>query len=108
MGRHYYPPSHCLFLMAGRKNRLSHHTVRFGNAKLREYRRSDVGKRRVQRLNRSIAEQHSRHEGVVHTLVATPRTGVVFENFRSEVAEKSLPACTITSLVAHQKIGMMV
>src|SRR6266481_5237995 len=90
--------------LARLKYRLPHHILRLRDSEFRQNRGSDVGQRRSLRVNLAVAQQHSRHLGEVHAMIAAPRIGIVLEHFRRKRAQNRLPSRPIPPVVADERI----
>ena len=93
---------------------MSHHTARLGDSKFREDGGRDIGERRTVGLDRPVAQQHARHQRVIHAVVATPGVGVVLENVGRKISQDGLPSGAVTAVVtddqirALQRIGTLI
>src|ERR1700730_6990632 len=84
---------------------MSHHTARLRNSKLRKDSGCDVRQRRVGRVNRAIAQEHSRNQSEVHAMISTPGMRVALENITGEISENGLPPRPIAAIVADDQVG---
>src|SRR3954452_1525447 len=91
-----------------RRARLQHgfpnHTLCFGDSKLRQNSRGNIGQGGSVRCNLAVAQQDPRDECVVHAMIAAPWVRVIFEFFGRERTENGLPSSTVTAVVTNEHV----
>src|SRR5712692_6692020 len=90
--------------LARLKHRLPHHILRLRDSEFRQNRGSDVGQRRSLRVNLAVAQQHSRHLGEVHAMIAAPRIRVVLKHVRRKRPQNRLPSRAIPAVIPDERI----
>jgi hypothetical protein len=56
-------------------------------------------------IDASIAEKHPRNKRRVNTVIATPRLGIVMQDFLGYLADGGLPGCKLTFVEPYEQIG---
>ena len=74
-----------------REQRLAIHVRRRLDAELLQRGRGDVDQGRIVAIDGAIAEQHTRHQFGIHTVVATPALGVIFKDRCGDTTFGTIP-----------------
>ena len=79
------------------------HVVRNLLAKEFHDRRGDIDQAGGFGVDRAVAEEDSRHDVGINTVVARPAAGVIGDGFLGYLPHRALPAVAIAAFPSHQK-----